>query len=144
MAVVKAICTSDRKGVRKQQVDSVEVRFDQGIVGDAHGEDIVRQVSFLGDESVDKIRDKMPELAPGDFAENILVEGITLYTLPIGTKIKVGETLFQVTQIGKECHHGCEIKKITGDCVMPREGIFAKVLKEGIIHKGDTLEVINE
>lgn len=144
MAKVKAICISDQKGVRKKEVDSVEVKSDQGIVGDAHGEDIVRQVSFLGDESVDKLRDKMPQLAAGDFAENILIEGLTLYTLPVGTRMKVGETLFEVTQIGKECHHGCEIKKLTGDCVMPREGIFAKVLTEGKIHKGDKLEIVNE
>lgn len=144
MAIVKAICISDKKGVRKKEVESVAVDKEQGIIGDAHGEDIKRQVSFLGDESVDKLRDKMPELAPGDFAENILVEGITLYELPIGTKMQVGETLFEVTQIGKECHHGCEIKKLTGDCVMPREGIFAKVLKEGTVKVGDTLEVVSE
>lgn len=144
MAIVKALCISEKKGIRKKEVDSVTVSKEAGIVDDAHGENIVRQVSFLGEQSVDKLRDKMPQLAPGDFAENILVEGLTLYTLPVGTKMRVGDTMFEVTQIGKECHHGCEIRRITGDCVMPREGIFAKVLKEGIIHRGDTLEVVDE
>lgn len=142
MAYVKALCTSDKKGVRKTEVDQIELKKEGGIAGDAHGEDIVRQVSFLGDESVDKLRDKMPELAPGDFAENILTEGVTWYELPIGTRFRIGDVLFEMTQIGKECHHGCEIKKLTGDCVMPREGVFAKVLEEGIIRKGDEIEVL--
>lgn len=143
MATVKAICISENKGVRKREVDKVAVNRKEGIVGDAHGENPIRQVSFLGVESVDKLRDVMPTLAAGDFAENILVEGVVLYELPIGTKMKVGKTLFEVTQIGKECHNGCEIKRITGDCVMPREGIFAKVLEDGEIRKGDRLEVVH-
>ncbi len=143
MAFVKALCTSDRKGVRKQEVDQIELKKEGGIEGDAHGADIVRQVSFLGDESVDKLRDMMPQLAAGDFAENILTEGVTWYELPIGTRFRIGDVLFEMTQIGKECHHGCEIKKLTGDCVMPREGVFAKVLEEGTIKKGDEIEVLS-
>lgn len=142
MAKVKALCISDRKGVRKQEVDEIILKKEGGIDGDAHGEDIVRQVSFLGDESVDKLRDKMPELKAGDFAENILTEGVTWYELPIGTKFKIGDVLFEMTQIGKECHHGCEIKKLTGDCVMPREGVFAKVLEEGTVRKNDEIELL--
>ena len=142
MAYVKALCISDRKGVRKHEVEEIQLKKDGGIEGDAHGEDIIRQVSFLGNESVDKLRDKMPQLAAGDFAENILTEGVTWYELPIGTRFKVGDVLFEMTQIGKECHHGCEIKKLTGDCVMPREGVFAKVLQEGTVKKGDEIEVL--
>jgi MOSC domain-containing protein YiiM len=142
MATIKAVCISEQQGVRKHPVDEITVKKEGGIVGDAHGEDLKRQISLLGDESVEKLRWAMPELAAGDFAENILVEGITLYELPIGTELKIGETLLKVTQIGKECHQGCEIRRITGDCVMPREGIFARVLTEGVIRPGDTLEVV--
>jgi MOSC domain-containing protein YiiM len=143
MAVVKAVAISERKGVRKHTVDSIKLSKDEGIVGDAHGDDPVRQVSLLADESVDTLRDRMPELAPGDFAENILTEGLVLYTIPVGTQLKIGdEVLMQVTQIGKECHQGCEIRRITGDCVMPREGVFAKVLSEGEIKAGDEVVVL--
>ena len=139
MAKVKAVCISDKKGVKKETVDQIEIKKDEGIVGDAHGEDPIRRISLLGDESVDKIRDKMPELKAGDFAENILTEGIVLYELPIGTRLKIGETEVEVTKIGKECHHGCAIKQTTGDCVMPREGVFAEVIVEGIIRPGDEI-----
>ena len=141
MAVVTAVCTSGEKGVQKKPVSEIEVKLSHGIVGDAHAGDWHRQISLLGDESVDKLRHILPDLPAGAFAENILTKGITLYELPIGTKLRVGETLLEVTQIGKECHQGCEIRKKTGDCVMPREGIFAIVLEEGKIHPGDSLEV---
>jgi len=142
MASVTAVCISEEKGVRKHEVPQIELKFDEGVVGDAHGDDPVRRVSFLGDESVEKLRGAFPGLKPGDFAENILTEGIVLYELPIGTRLTVGETELEVTQIGKECHHGCEIRRITGDCVMPREGIFAEVIKEGFIKPGDAVEVL--
>jgi MOSC domain-containing protein YiiM len=142
MAKVLAVCISEKKGERKHPVDSINVNASEGVVGDAHGEDPVRQISLLGNESVDKLRDRMPSLAPGDFAENILVEGLTLYELPVGTKLKVGETEMRITQIGKECHFGCEIRQLTGDCVMPREGVFAGVLVPGVIKAGDEITII--
>jgi len=142
MASVTAVCISEEKGVRKHEVPQLELKFNEGVVGDAHGDDPVRRVSLLGDESVEKLRGAFPGLKPGDFAENILTEGIVLYELPIGTRLIVGETELEVTQIGKECHHGCEIRRITGDCVMPREGIFAEVIKEGFIKPGDAVEVL--
>ena len=133
---------SERKGVKKAEVPSIEIKKGEGIAGDAHGDDPIRRISLLGAESVDKLRGQMPELKPGDFAENILVEGLVLYELPIGTRLRVGAAVLEVTQIGKECHHGCEIKKLTGDCVMPREGIFAEVVEEGRVAPGDAVEVL--
>jgi len=145
MATVTAVCISDIKGVIKKPVPEIYVRINHGVVGDAHAGEWHRQVSLLADESVDKLREKMPELDAGVFAENILTRGICLYELPVGTKLRVGKALLEVTQIGKECHNaGCAIKQQTGDCVMPREGIFAIVLEEATIKSGDTIEVINE
>lgn len=141
MAKVTAVCISDIKGVQKHPVQEITVKRDHGIVGDAHAGDWHRQISLLGEESVDKLRSLMPDLPHGAFAENILTEGIILYMLPIGTKLRVGETLLKVTQIGKECHQGCAIRQITGDCVMPREGVFAIVLEEGTIRAGDCVSV---
>ena len=142
MAVVTAVCTSEKKGIQKRAVPEILVKKNLGIEGDAHAGDWHRQISLLGEESVDKIRPHFPNLKAGAFAENILTKGITLYELPIGTKLRVGNTLLEVTQIGKECHTGCAIKIVTGDCVMPREGIFAVVLEEGTIKSGDSVEVI--
>jgi len=145
MAIVTAVCISDIKGVIKKPVPEVQVKTEHGVVGDAHAGLWHRQVSLLGVESVDKLREKMPELSAGVFAENILTSGICLYELPIGKKLRVGGALLEVTQIGKECHNaGCAIKRQTGDCVMPREGIFAKVLEDGAIKQGDSIEVIDE
>ena len=141
MASVIAVCVSEEKGVRKHEVPAIDVGFNVGVVGDAHGDDPKRRVSLLGDESVEKLRGVFPGLKPGDFAENILTEGIVLYELPIGTRMTVGMAELEVTQIGKECHQGCEIRKLTGDCVMPREGIFAEVIVPGRIKPGDSLEV---
>jgi MOSC domain-containing protein YiiM len=142
MAKVIAVCVSGKKGERKHPVDAIEVNATEGVVGDAHGEDPVRQISLLANESVDKLRGAMPQLAPGDFAENILTEGVIPYELPVGTRLKIGETELEMTQIGKECHFGCEIRQLTGDCVMPREGVFAKVLVPGTIRAGDEVSVI--
>lgn len=141
-AKVLAVCISEKKGVQKHPVDSIEVKKNHGIVGDAHAGDWHRQISLLGTESVDKVRNILPDIQPGAFAENILTEGVVLYKLPVGTRLRVGETLLEVTQIGKECHQHCEIRRLTGDCVMPREGIFAIVLEEGVIRPGDALEVL--
>ncbi|MDR0906360.1 MAG: MOSC domain-containing protein [Oscillospiraceae bacterium] len=142
MPSVKAVCISEKKGTQKKPVDRIDLKLNHGIVSDAHAGDWHRQVSLLADESVDKMREKFPDLPAGAFAENILTEGLTLFTLPVGTKLRVGPTLLEVTQIGKECHESCEIRKITGDCVMPREGIFAIVLEEGSVRAGDSVEVV--
>jgi MOSC domain-containing protein YiiM len=142
MAVVTAVCISDKKGIQKHPVPEITVKKNHGIEGDAHAGDWHRQISLLGEESVDKLRAHFPDLPAGAFAENILTKGITLYELPVGTKLRVGETILEVTQIGKECHAACAIRKVTGDCVMPREGIFTIVLEEGVIKAGDTIEIV--
>ena len=142
MAVVTAVCISDKKGIQKRAVDEINLKKNHGIEGDAHAGDWHRQVSLLGEESVDKLRAHFPELPAGAFAENILTKGITLYQLPVGTKLRVGPVLMEVPQIGTECHQACAIRKVTGDCVMPREGIFAIVLEEGTIKAGDEIEVV--
>jgi len=142
MASVVAVCISEIKGVIKTAVDEIYVKSNHGVEGDAHAGEWHRQVSLLATESVDKLREKMPDLDAGVFAENILTKGICLYELPIGTRLQIGKALLEVTQIGKECHNdGCAIKRQTGDCVMPREGIFASVLKDGVITPGDDIEV---
>lgn len=142
MAEVMAVCISTMKGVPKKEVPEIEVKIDHGIVGDAHAGNWHRQISLLAGESVDKMREKIPALKNGAFAENIVTRGLTLYELPVGTRLRVGPALLEVTQIGKECHSACAIKKVTGDCVMPREGIFTKVLEEGVIRAGDRIEVV--
>ena len=141
MAEVIAVCISEKKGTVKHPVPHIDVRVHHGIVGDAHAGDWHRQISLLADESVDTMRALGLTLSPGAFAENILTRGIELKTLPIGTRLRVGEALLEVTQIGKECHNDCEIKKTTGKCVMPTEGIFAVVLEEGRIQSGDTITI---
>ena len=143
MAKVKDVCISEKKGEQKHPVDEVLLKVDHGIVGDAHAGNWHRQVSLLAAESVAKVQKALNfELKSGDFAENILTEGIGLFTLPIGTKLQIGEAVGEVTQIGKECHQGCAIRELAGDCVMPREGIFVKVLKEGKVKAGDEIKVI--
>ena len=136
---IEAICISSEKGVVKTTVDQAELRFAHGIVGDAHAGDWHRQVSMLATESIAKMKAILPDLADGAFAENIVVSGLELKSLPIGTKIHLGETVLELTQIGKECHYGCAIREATGDCVMPREGIFCKVLEGGMIQPGDSV-----
>ena len=141
MAEVVAVCISTRKGVRKNEVSEITLKKAHGIVGDAHAGDWHRQISLLGEESIDTMRALGLTLTPGAFAENIVTRGIALKTLPIGTKLRVGQTLLQVTQIGKECHNDCAIKKATGTCVMPTDGIFAIVLQEGTIRAGERITV---
>lgn len=116
---------------------------DYGLKGDAHAGKWHRQVSLLAEESIDKMTAMgVKDLIPGKFAENITTEGITLYELPVGTKLKIGDTIQEVTQIGKECHKGCAIKNQVGKCIMPTEGIFTKILKGGIVKAGNTIEII--
>ena len=141
MAQVVSVCISEKKGTKKHPVAEISLRPHHGIVGDAHAGDWHRQVSLLANESVDRMRKEGLTLAAGDFAENILTEGITLRTLPVGTVLRAGEARREVTQIGKECHNDCAIRRMTVTCVMPTDGIFAVVLNEGVIRPGDQIEV---
>ncbi len=138
---VVAVCTSSEKGVRKNPVEAVSVVPEHGIEGDAHAGEWHRQVSLLAEESIEKMRALGLEISPGDFAENITTRGIELAELPLGTRLAVNTVKLEVTQIGKECHTGCEIRKLVGDCIMPREGIFARVISGGEIRPGDTIKV---
>ena len=142
MGKVVAVCISENKGERKTPVQAVELRENHGIVGDAHAGDWHRQVSLLASESIAKMRSLGLDVDSGDFAENITTSGIELVTLPIGTRLRVGETELEVTQIGKECHTRCAIYYQAGDCVMPKEGIFARVITGGMIRPGDEVEVV--
>ena len=142
MGTIISLNISREKGVNKEPVEQVEVRVDHGIVGDAHAGDWHRQLSLLAEESIDFMRNKGLELAPGAFAENITTKGLELAALPIGTRLGIGEVVLEVTQIGKKCHHGCAIFKQVGDCIMPREGIFTKVIVPGILRCGDRLDVL--
>jgi len=141
-AQVVSVCISERKGVQKQPVDQVELKENHGIVGDAHAGEWDRQISLLAVESVDKMRNLGAVLESGAFGENINTQGIDLLSLPIGTRLQVGTTLLEVTKIGKECHHHCAIYHQVGDCVMPREGIFARVLKGGSVKAGDMVSIV--
>lgn len=143
MAKIVSINISQHKGTFKQPVPQAELRIDYGIVGDAHAGNWHRQISLLAQESIDRMTHMgVADLTPGKFAENITTEGIELYTLPVGTKLLLGECLTEVTQIGKECHQHCEIFKKVGKCVMPTEGIFVKVLQEGTIRPGDSITIV--
>jgi len=142
MAHVVATCISEKKGERKTQVSSVELRENHGIVGDAHAGDWHRQVSLLAQESIDKMRKLGLDVDAGDFAENITTTGIDLVSLPVGSRLQVGKALLEVTQIGKECHTRCAIYYQAGDCVMPKEGIFARVITGGTIRPGDEITTL--
>lgn len=142
---ILAVCRSEKKGTVKTEIKEGLLIKDFGLEGDAHAGKWHRQISLLGVASINKMQSEGFELNFGDFAENLTIEGIVLHQLPLGTKIRVGEVvLLEVTQIGKECHHGCEIRKKIGDCVMPREGIFARVLEGGKVKVGDEIEVLTE
>ncbi|MGB6606681.1 MAG: MOSC domain-containing protein [Atribacterota bacterium] len=140
---ILAVCQSREKGTVKKDIGSGALIENYGLENDAHAGKWHRQISLLGIESINKMKDKGFEIKFGDFAENLTTENIILPELPLGTKLAVGESvLLEVTQIGKECHHNCEIRKKIGDCVMPREGIFARVLKGGKVKTGDCIEVL--
>lgn len=143
MAKVLAVNISEKKGVIKHPIPEGEFIVDWGLKDDAHGGNWHRQVSLLGKESVDKMTKLGIEgLCSGKFAENLTTEGITLYALPIGTKLKINDVVMEVTQIGKECHLGCQIRQLVGDCIMPREGIFTKIITPGVIRPGDDIEIL--
>lgn len=142
--VVEAVCISEHKGTRKHPVDAIELKVGLGVVGDAHAGAWHRQVSLLPAEAVDSMRSVLPDLAAGDFAENILVRGIDLKALPIGTTLAAGTARLVVTQIGKTCHNDCEIRQLTGSCVMPTEGIFCVVTRSGTVRAGDAVRVLDQ
>ena len=140
---IVAVCTSKKKGERKTDVGQAELKEDFGLVGDAHGGEWHRQVSLLAIESIDKMRAAGLDVGPGDFAENLTTQGVNLYVLPVGTRLRVGDSvLLEMTQIGKECHDRCAIYHQAGDCVMPREGVFAIVVNGGLVKAGDRLEIL--
>ena len=140
---IVAVCTSKKKGIRKRNVGEAELKVDWGIVGDAHAADWHRQVSLLAMESIEKMRTLGLNVGPGSFAENLTTQGIDPLSLPIGSQVRVGdEALLEITQHGKICHDRCAIYYQVGDCVMPREGVFAKVIKGGQVKVGDTIETV--
>ncbi|NLM95620.1 MAG: MOSC domain-containing protein [Firmicutes bacterium] len=140
---VVAVSISDKQGVKKNPIDQGQLLDNYGLQGDVHAGPWHRQVSLLAQESIDKMRSKGLELSPGDFAENITTSGIDLLALPIGSRLRIGSTaILEVTQHGKECHHHCAIYRQVGDCVMPREGIFVRVLKGGPVKAGDEIEPV--
>lgn len=142
MAKVTAINISEKKGIPKRTIKEGNFIQEHGLEGDAHAGKWHRQVSLLGNESIQKMKDLGVEgLCTGKFAENITTEGIELWKLPVGTKVKIGETLQEVTQIGKKCHAKCEIFQQIGNCIMPTEGIFTRVIKGGKIKNGDEIEI---
>lgn len=145
MAYVEAVCTSAKKGVVKKPQQVIELKVNWGIETDAHAGDWHRQVSLLAGESIDLVKETMPSLKNGAFAENIITRGIDLSNINIGDRLQIGEdVMLEITQIGKECHNsGCAIKKKTGDCIMPREGLFAKVIAGGRVQAGDAVVTAN-
>jgi MOSC domain-containing protein YiiM len=140
---IVAVSVSLKKGVKKTNIRSGKFIENHGLENDAHAGDWPRQVSLLAMESIAKIQDNGLDVRPGDFAENITTEGIRLWELPVGTRMRLGkEALVEVTQIGKECHDRCAIYHQVGDCVMPREGIFVRVLKRGEVKPGDFVQFV--
>ncbi len=146
MASIVAVCRSDKKGVSKSPIEEGFFREDYGLVDDAHASSRThRQVSLLAVSSIDKMRSLGLDLDAGDFAENLTIEGLGPDNLPIGTRLSIGQgVILEVSQIGKECHSGCAIMRQVGKCIMPTEGIFARVIKGGLIKAGDDLEIIEE
>jgi MOSC domain-containing protein YiiM len=141
---ILAVCTSEEKGEKKSDIGQAMLVAEHGLEGDAHAGPWHRQVSLLSLSSVEKMRNRGIEIGFGDFAENLTVEGLDVWSLPIGTRLVVGTGVeLEVTQIGKECHRGCAIRQQVGECVMPREGIFARVLKGGMVRVGDPITVGN-
>jgi MOSC domain-containing protein YiiM len=139
---VVAVCVSDRTGIPKRPVDEGVLQVNWGIQGDAHAGEWHRQVSLLAMESIEKMQVKGLKVKPGSFAENITTEGLVLYELPVGTRLRLGTALAEVTQIGKICHSHCAIYELAGDCVMPREGIFVRILEPGSVQAGSPVTIL--
>ena len=142
---IKAISVSEKKGMCKKNVPEAKLKVNHGIIGDAHAGKWHRQISLLSFESISEAVAQGSAISPGDFAENITTEGIDLKSLKVGDRLIFGKEIeLEITQIGKRCHTKCEIYKKLGDCIMPRDGIFAKVIKSGVIRVSDEIEVIND
>ena len=142
MGVIKGICISEKRGTAKHEIEEAILAKDWGIQGDAHAGHWHRQVSLLSYEKIEEFRKKGADIEPGAFGENLIVSGYDFRNLAVGTRFQCGEAVLEMTQIGKECHSHCEIYKRMGECIMPREGVFAIVLHGGTIRKGDLLERI--
>ena len=136
---LQAVCISELKGETKSPVPAAELRADHGLVGDAHAGPGHRQVSLLPAESIERVRAMIPDLADGAFAENMITRGLDLSSVPVGARLRIGAAELEVTQIGKVCHLGCSIREITGDCIMPREGVFCRVVQGGPVAPGDEI-----
>ena len=143
MGTVVAVCTSPAKGTQKTDVKEAVFIEDFGIEGDAHAGKWHRQVSLLSYDKIRAFQERGARVGHGAFGENLVVEGIDLRTLPVGTRLDCGDVVLEITQIGKECHHGCRIFQEMGECIMPREGVFAKVVRGGVIRSGDVMRVEN-
>ena len=140
--IIRAICISEKKGTRKHEIQKAALKESWGITGDAHAGRWHRQVSLLGLQQIEAFRKKGAAVSFGEFGENLVVDGFHFRELPVGTRLQTGEVLLEITQIGKECHSHCEIYKVMGDCIMPREGVFARVLRGGEIKPGDELRLL--
>ena len=141
MGIIKGICISEKKGTQKHEVSEAVLIEDWGIEGDAHAGKWHRQVSLLGFQQIEEFRSRGAQVLFGAFGENLIVDGFHFKTLPVGTRFRIGDALLEMTQIGKQCHSHCEIYKVMGDCIMPREGVFARVIRGGTIRIGDIMEL---
>lgn len=144
MGKVTAICISEKKGTQKKNIHSAKLITDFGIENDAHAGNWHRQVSLISQDRIDEFNERGAKVDDGAFGENLIVEGIDFKTLPIGTIFKCNDVILELTQIGKECHSHCEVYHRVGDCIMPREGVFAIVKQGGIISEGDELEIVSK
>ncbi len=144
MGKVLAVCISEKKGTEKRNVGSARFIEDWGIENDSHAGKWHRQVSLLSHEKIEAFRARGAEVIDGAFGENLVVDGFDFRTLPVGTKFKCNDVVLELTQIGKECHSGCAIYQKMGECIMPREGVFTRVLHGGTISVGDTMEILKE
>lgn len=142
MGKIMSVCISEKRGTQKKNIEKVRLIENFGLEGDAHGGNWHRQVSLLSYEKVRAFEEKGISVEDGAFGENLLVEGFDFKTLPVGTRFRCGDVLLEMTQIGKECHSHCEIYQAVGDCIMPREGVFARVLHGGMIQIGDEMEIV--
>ena len=144
MGKVRAVCVSSARGTEKENVESANFAAEHGIQGDAHAGTWHRQVSLLSQDKIDAFNERGAEVLPGAFGENLVVEGFDFRSLSVGTLLRCGDVLLEITQIGKECHAHCAIYHKMGDCIMPREGVFCRVIEGGVIKPGDTIDIVEE